>query len=115
MNALNKLYDLILWIVPVLEKYPKGQKYLVGDRIETMLLDVMELIVQAAYTRNKAPLLYSANLKIETLRHLIRLSRDLKLISVKKYEYASRELNEVGAEIGGWLKYARGHQRTGVA
>lgn len=72
VNALNKLYDLILWIIPVLEKFPRNQQYLIGDRIETMLLDVMELIVQAIYTRNKAQLLYSANLKIETLRHLVR-------------------------------------------
>ena len=80
IKALTKLYDLILWIAPVLEKFPKSQKFLMADRIESLLLDVMELIIQAVYTRDKAQMLRAANLKIEILRHLIRLSKDLKLI-----------------------------------
>lgn len=107
VHALTRLYDLILWIVPVLEKFPKSQKFLMADRIQSMLLDVLELIVQAIYTRNKTQLLYDANLKIETLRHLVRLSKDLKLLSINKYEYISKSLNDVGAEVGGWLKFAR--------
>ena len=73
VNALTKLYDLILWIVPVLEKFPRNQKFLIADRIETMLLDIMELIIQAVYTKDKVRPLSEANLKIETLRHLVRL------------------------------------------
>lgn len=36
VNALTNLYDLILWIIPVLEKFPKSQKFLIADRIETI-------------------------------------------------------------------------------
>ncbi len=107
INALTKIYDLLLWIIPQLEKFPKSQKYLLGDKIEASLLDIMDLIVQAAYTRNKTPYLREANLKIEKLRYLIRLVKDLKYLSIKKYEYISRCLNEIGSEIGGWLKYQK--------
>lgn len=105
VSALTKTYDLILWIIPQLEKLPKSQRYLLGDRVETNLLDVMELIIQAIYTKDKAPSLKKANLKIEKLRYLIRLTNDLKYFSIKKYEYVSKCLNEIGSEIGGWLKY----------
>ncbi len=107
LNALAKIYDLLLWIIPQLEKFPKSQKYLLGDKIEASLLDVMDLIIQAAYTKNKTSILREANLKIEKLRYLIRLVKDLKYFSIKKYEYISRCLNEIGSEIGGWLKYQK--------
>ncbi len=107
VNALTKTYDLLLWIIPQLGKFPKSQKYLLGDRIETTLLDIMDLLIQAVYTKNRASFLKDANLKIEKLRYLIRLTMDLKYLSIKQYEYASKCLNEIGSEIGGWLKYQR--------
>ena len=109
VNALTKIYDLLLWLIPVLEKFPKSQRFLLGERIETLLLDIMDLIIQAVYTRNKASILKEANLKIEKLRYLIRLVKDLKYLSIKKYEYVSRCINEIGAELGGWIKYTRMH------
>lgn len=112
-SALTKTYDLILWIIPQLEKFPKSQKYLLGDRVETNLLDVMELIIQAIYTKDKVPSLNEANLKIEKLRYLIRLTIDLRYLSIKKYEYASKCLNEIGSEIGGWLKYQKSKDEKG--
>jgi len=39
-HALTRLYDLLLWIIHVLNKYPKTQKFLLTDRIETVLLDI---------------------------------------------------------------------------
>lgn len=107
VNALARTYDLLLWIIPVLEKFPRSQRFLLGERIETALLDTMELIIQAVYTKNKTAFLKEANLKIEKLRHLIRLSKDLQFLSIRRYEFVSKGLNEIGAEVGGWIKYTR--------
>jgi hypothetical protein len=54
INALTRLYDLLLWMIPQLEKLPRGQRFLLGDRIETLLLDTMELVIQAVYSKNFA-------------------------------------------------------------
>lgn len=105
ISALTKTYDLLLWIIPQLEKFPKGQRYLLGDRIETLILDIMDLLIQAGYTKNKTTILKEANLKIEKLRHLVRLVKDLKYFSLKRYEYVSKCINEIGMEIGGWIKF----------
>lgn len=32
VDAITKLYDFILWIIPKLEKYPRSQKFLLADR-----------------------------------------------------------------------------------
>ena len=107
VNALTRTYDLLLWMIPQLEKFPKSQRYLLGERIETLLLDIMDLIIHAVYTKKKTSFLKEANLQIEKLRYLIRLVRDMKYLSIKRYEYVSKCLNEIGSEIGGWIRYQR--------
>jgi len=44
INALTKTYDLFLWIIPQLERFPRNQKFLIGDRIETLILDIIVLL-----------------------------------------------------------------------
>ena len=107
VDAITKLYDFILWMLPKLEKYPRSQKYLLADRIETLMLDILELLIEAAYSKKKYDALRSANLKLEKLRYLIRLSKDLQFLNIKSYEYSSRAVNEIGLSIGGWLKYSK--------
>ena len=69
INALTKIYDLLLWMIPTIEKFPKSQRFLLGDRIESILLDILELVIQAVYTKNKTGFLRDANLKLEKLRY----------------------------------------------
>ena len=107
VSALVRIYDLILWMIPTLDKFPRRQKFLLADRIQTILFDILELIIEAVYTKDKGPALKKANLDIEKTRHLIRLARDLTFISIKQYEHISKKLNEIGSEIGGWLKYTQ--------
>ena len=107
VDAITKVYDYILWIIPKLEKFPRSHKFLLADRIETLLLDILENLIDAAYSKSKGAILRSANLKLEKLRYLIRLSKDLKFINIKSYEFSSRNINAIGTSIGGWLKYTK--------
>jgi hypothetical protein len=106
VDAITKLYDFLLWIIPKLEKFPRSQKFLIADRIEIILLDVLDLLIEAAYSKRKSGPLRAANLKLEQLRYLVRLSKDLKLLSLKSYEFCARSIDGVGVSIGGWLKYS---------
>jgi hypothetical protein len=40
--ALEKAYQFVLWLVPTVEKFPRTQKFLLGDRIQSIALDVLE-------------------------------------------------------------------------
>lgn len=107
VDAITKLYDFILWMVPKLEKYPRGQKFLLADRIEGLMLNILECLIDAAYSKKKDEALRSANLKLEKLRYLIRLSKDLKLLNIKSYEFSARAIDDIGCSVGGWIKYSR--------
>jgi len=112
LTAITKANDLLRWLLPALDKFPRTRKFTLGDRIETLALDVLGGLIEAKYQRQKANVLAGMNLKIETMRHLIRLSKDLKCMSVKSYEHASKLLVDLGREVGGWLKQQRGRRET---
>ncbi len=49
--AVTKLYDIILWIFPQVEKLKRDYKLTNEDRIVTNLLDSLETIIEAVYTK----------------------------------------------------------------
>ena len=98
------MYRFLLWLVPAVDKLPRSQRFLLGDRIEATALDVLECLIEATYSRNRRPLLSHANLGIEKLRFLFRLAYDLHHLDVRRFEHAARSLDEIGRLIGGWRK-----------
>ncbi len=105
-NILTKLHDLLLYVIPQLGKFPRDQKFVLGDRIEVKLLEVQENCLRAYYSREKRPHLLEANMTLEITRRLIRLAHALRYFSNQAYAVASEKLDEVGRMVGGWLKSA---------
>ncbi len=103
-QAVQCCHDLLLWIIPQLDKFPRSRRFTVGERIEACLLEILELLVEAAYTRNKDPSLRRANLKLEVVRHLWRVAHELKIMATRQYEHGARLMDDVGRQIGGWLR-----------
>jgi hypothetical protein len=88
----------------VTEKFPKRVRFTIANRIDNLALDIVEDLVEAQYTRNKQAILKRANLRLEKLRILLRISCDQYHLSYNTYEYAIRSINEVGRMLGGWIK-----------
>jgi hypothetical protein len=51
--ALESAYRFLLWLIPAVEKFPRSQKFLLGDRIQSTALDVLERLIEATYTRQR--------------------------------------------------------------
>lgn len=101
---LAKWYDYAKWIIERVDSFPKNQRFIFGQRLAGHALDIMELLVETAYARDKGALLHTANRKIEMLRWLIRMARDRTLFTARQYEYSCERLEECGRMTGGWLK-----------
>ena len=69
-------------------------------------LDLLLLLVESAYSQNKATLLQQASTKVNGIRYLLRLAKDLKLLSLDSYAFAAERLDEIGRMVGGWRKSA---------
>ncbi len=103
-QAVQSCHELLLWLIPQLDKFPRVRRFTLGERIETGLLEVLELLVEAAYSRNKDTPLRRVNLKLELVRHLWRLAHELKVTATRQYEHGARLLDDLGRQIGGWLR-----------
>ncbi len=102
--VVEKTYDFLLWLLPKVEKFPRSFRFTVGDRMEAVALDLLLALVEASYSAEKGALLDTANRKANGLRYLLRLSKDLKLLTLDSYGFAAQRLEEVGRMIGGWQK-----------
>jgi four helix bundle protein len=100
----QKHYDLMLYAFPVINRFPKSQRFVLGQQIETSLLQFGLLIIQANQLRQKRGKLMEADTELEKLRYLVRLAKDLQFLTLKKYEIMSQRLNEIGKLLGGWMK-----------
>ena len=103
-NSITMTYDLLVWVIPVLGQFPRDQKFLLGDRIENKLLDVLEGLIEAQSSRRKTGLLRQVNISIEILRFLFRLAHELRYLSTRRYAFVSERLDEIGRLVGGWLR-----------
>jgi hypothetical protein len=102
--ALEAMYRFMLWLVPTVEKFPRSQKFLLGDRIQSTALDGLERLIEATYTKGRQAALAQANRGLEKLRFLFRLATEMRYLDPRRYEHAARALDEVGRLVGGWIK-----------
>ena len=104
LPVIQKAHDLIVWYVPLLNKLPRDHKHMLGDRIITGLYEVLEGLIRARYAREKRAQLEAINVQLELLRRQTRLLLDFKLIDAQRFAHAANHINEVGVNLGGWLK-----------
>jgi hypothetical protein len=106
-TIVTKMYDLVKYLIPVVNRFPRDYKFTLGDRITQLVLDLLEHYVEAYYATNrqtKINLLVQNNLKLERLRFLIRLAHDFRLFSNQRFGYINAAVDEVGRMSGGWIK-----------
>ena len=108
LPVIQKTYDLIKWYIPILNRLPREHRFTLGNRIGEKLYDLLEGLIQVRYSdQNKLSQLKILNIDLEILRYQTRLLLDFKLISVKRYEYAGKQINSIGYDLGGWIKQQR--------
>jgi len=49
--ALEKAYQFVLWLIPAVEKFPRGQRFLLKDRIQITALEPLEGLIEATYSQ----------------------------------------------------------------
>jgi hypothetical protein len=57
LGVITKTYDLVKWSCGHTSKFPRNHRFVLGERIERRLYDLLETLVQARYTRERQPLL----------------------------------------------------------
>lgn len=102
----SRTYDMLLWLLPHVTKFPRVHRFGLGERITRLGLDFQETLIAAGLHRGRerVTLLDKADIQLAQLRQTIRLGKDLQLLSIGQYEHIAAMLVEVGRLLGGWRK-----------
>ena len=105
-QAVQDCHTLLEWIIPQLDKFPRLRRYTLGEHIENGLLEVLDALLEAAYSPRKRAALTRANQRLDRVRHLWRLSQRLNASSFKSYTHGAEQMVALGQQIGGWRRQA---------
>ena len=103
-KTLEKLTDMIEYSYPILAQYPKSEKFTLVADIKHIMLDALKLCVKVGKKKSRKTSLYDLDVEIATLKRFIRISYDLKYISMHRYEVWSGKVAEIGKMIGGMIR-----------
>lgn len=108
MVIFTRTFDLLLWLLPKAERFPKIYRSTVTQRLMGAALDFQEALFDAQAYGDKIRLrhLRRADAHLNKLRLYLRLAQRWGWLSPGQYEHASRLVAEIGRLLGGWTKQA---------
>jgi four helix bundle protein len=103
---LAQTYDLLTWLLPQCDRFPKSQRFVVTQRLQAAALDFQEAIFEANARTGVQRLehLQAADAHLNKLRLYLRLSQLWGWLSSGQYEHVSRMVTQIGRLLGGWIK-----------
>ncbi len=110
MVIFTRTYDLLTWLLPCSEKFPKAQRFVVTQRLQNAVLDFSEHLHEANAHKSAARLseLQAADACLNKLRQYLRLAHQWAWLDSGQYAHVGRMVLEIGKLLGGWLKQTRG-------
>ena len=105
MKAYQKTYDFLLYLYPILSQFPKFEKFALQSQIKTAVFEMLKSVIRFRKTGTKSHI-YNADVELQFIKTLIRLSYDLKYPAMSKhrYEVLSKKMTELGCIIGGIIE-----------
>ena len=110
--AVERAYDLWLWLDARVVDFPVHARQSLGRRMLDAALDVLAALLRATYApRDSAyasDALTFANERLALLRLLVRGARDRRYLAIAQHEHAAERMAQLGRMIGAWLKRSGG-------
>jgi len=107
MVIYTRTYDFVTWLLPMSEKFPKSQRFIVTQRLQNSALNFQELLIEANTLRGakRTEKLRLADAELRKTRLYLRLCEKWKWLTTGHYKHASVMVAEIGRLLGGWMKY----------
>ncbi|MBI4812453.1 four helix bundle protein [Candidatus Falkowbacteria bacterium] len=105
-----------MWI-NIVPHIPRGARYTIGARIENKFLNLLEAAYTAYFAKreNKIEKISECVFLLDTLKFIVSVAWETKLISAKQYEEIALKLEEAGRMLGGWKNSLNNPQKKNRA
>jgi hypothetical protein len=110
---LARVFDLLQWLLPRGEAFPRAFRATVTARLMGSALDLGEQLLEAQANRGvpRRDRLIQADGTLNKLRLYLRLAYSWRWLSSGQYEHVSRMVAEIGKLLGGWIRQAADERR----
>ena len=82
----QKIYDFLLYIYPLLTKYPKYEKFSLQTATRNAILEMLQEVIKWDKTATKSHL-YTVDTALQESKELLRLAHDLKYSAMNARHY----------------------------
>ena len=114
LPVFKKSYDLLLTIYQSVGMFGKEFKYTIGEKLKNEALELIVCIYKANSRVEKTGMIGQAMEHLELVRLYIRISKDLKQITLKKMIFLNEFIESISKQLTGWEK-AVNKTKAGVA
>jgi len=99
-------YELLQVVTRITKDMPRDYKQSLGGKIREECVELVVLIYRANCSRDKRPHLEILQERIQVATLLLRLSKDMRLISTGQFAQTVTLTDQIGRQTSGWLKSA---------
>ena len=110
MIVLSRTFDLLKWLLPVAQKFPREHRAFLTQRLLNAAFDFQEALYDANARQGpeRSRHLQAADANLDKVRLYLRLAHDWHLLSDGQHKHVSKMVAEIGRLLGGWIKQTRG-------
>lgn len=114
----KQAYDLTVNLMPLTKNMDRGYKFTLGERINNASVEMLLCVYRINTSReNRERYFVSAREQVELVRLLLRLMKDLRLVSLNRFTRLNENVESISKQLAGWHRSSteggRGHSRTG--
>jgi hypothetical protein len=104
-----RVFDMLNWLVPKVERFPRLYRHTVCSRLIGHALDLHEVLVQARYKTGPGRVrdLQAGDMALKQLVQYLRMAHHWQWLNDGQYQHISQMVVEIGKLLGAWLKHSK--------
>lgn len=111
LPVITRWEDFSTWLLEAGARMPRHWRHSLVSRLDQEALEILMLLTEAAYRKEKIQLLRETNIRLSRLRALLGICLKVKAMSPGAHELALRAVDDVGRMVGGWAKEVASRER----
>ncbi|MGR3218587.1 MAG: four helix bundle protein [Candidatus Anammoxibacter sp.] len=100
-------YDLLVEIFRFTSNFTRDYKYTIGESIKNVTIEMITNIYRANSSYSKKMIIQSARENLEVVRLFLRLLKDLKQVSLKKFVQINVNVESVSKQLTAWQRSSK--------
>lgn len=106
-------FDLLIYFENVVSRFSRYHKYTHGSALRDLSREALMLIVRANNTRDKQPVLEELRIKLEELKVVIRICKEVKAFAnFNSFETSINQVIMIAKQNEGWVRSLSGRREA---